>query len=75
MTEAEYTFEQADNGMMVIGEDGSVSVYEDEHEGQRKRENLLHNLGAILYGEIYCEMNNIPTNKVKVTIKTEGVKK
>jgi hypothetical protein len=73
MTEAEYTFEQADNGIIVMCE-GGVSVYEDEHEGQRKRENLLHNLGAILYGEIYCEMNNIPTNKVKVTIKTEGVK-
>lgn len=74
MIEAEYTFEQADNGMIVTCDDG-ISVYEDEHEGQRKRENLLHNLGAILYGEIYCAMNDIPTNKVKVTIKTEEVMK
>lgn len=68
-TKAEFTIQLADNGMMVSGID-CIKVFEDTHViGGTGKENLIHQLGKILYDEIDYAMNQMLSCKVKMSIE------
>lgn len=65
----EYTIQAADNGMLV-GSDEWVSVIENTHkEDGIGYDNLIRELGKILYNEITDAMNREITNIVRVKIE------
>lgn len=66
-----WTIEQADNGMIVRADD-FVQVIEDTHtDNSKSRDNLIHQLGAILYDDIIQVMNEEISNKVKLQLTIE----
>lgn len=67
----EWTIEQADNGMIVRASD-FVQVIEDSHtDNSKNRDNLIKELGNMLYADIIQVMDGEITNIVNVTIKVE----
>ncbi len=67
----EWTIEQADNGMIVRASD-FVQVIEDSHtDNSKSRDNLIKELGNMLYEDIRQVMDGEITNIVNVTIKVE----
>lgn len=65
----ELTIHLADNGMMVSSED-YIEVFEDTHViGGKSKDNLVHQLGKILYSEIKYAMDDMISNKVKLSLE------
>ncbi len=68
MTTEEMIITQADNGIMIEGEE-YVQVIEDTHQGEENNANLIRELGKMFHGLILDTMNVELANKVKVKIE------
>jgi len=66
-----WTIEQADNGMIVRAEDFVQVIENSCTDNSKSCDNLIHQLGAILYDDIRQVMDEEITNKVKLQLTIE----